>query len=182
MSTPVPDDAWFKKRAKDLYHVEGEVEIDDSAIVSRTDDVLAAGGAYVEAWVWVPLPNPAERTVCPECGSNDLYVDKSDRGYRICNACGASFSANTFNRDEVAQMMLARGFTHAMTAAGPVPIEEWRPYGYDDWRGMITGASGEPSAWPFDEVTDAPPDDDRANLHQRALGVGCFVTIEEDKP
>jgi hypothetical protein len=32
------NDNWFRARAKQLYHQEGELE-----------------GAYVAAWVWVPL-------------------------------------------------------------------------------------------------------------------------------
>jgi hypothetical protein len=34
--------------AKRKYHVDGEVEIDDDAVVSHSDE-----GAYVQAWVWV---------------------------------------------------------------------------------------------------------------------------------
>jgi hypothetical protein len=44
-------DEWFRARAKELYHEEGEVEVECNALVSRGDDE----GAYVEAWVWVPL-------------------------------------------------------------------------------------------------------------------------------
>jgi hypothetical protein len=41
---------WFRSRAKELYHDEGEIEIDGNARVS----VSGEDGAYVEAWVWVP--------------------------------------------------------------------------------------------------------------------------------
>lgn len=41
---------WFRSRARELYHEEGQIEIDNEARVSKSDD-----GAYVEAWVWVPL-------------------------------------------------------------------------------------------------------------------------------
>ena len=40
---------WFRKRARDLYHREGQLEVDDGAPVSKGDD----DGAYVQAWVWV---------------------------------------------------------------------------------------------------------------------------------
>ena len=50
------DDRWFVARAKEKYHDEGTLEIDDHAIVSRPDDMIHAEGAYVQAWVWVPLP------------------------------------------------------------------------------------------------------------------------------
>ena len=43
-------DEWFRKRAKELYQDEGEIEVDCDAIVSTGD----GGGAYVQAWVWVP--------------------------------------------------------------------------------------------------------------------------------
>jgi hypothetical protein len=42
---------WFRLRARDLYHEEGEIEIDDQATVSVADPTE---GAYVQAWVWVP--------------------------------------------------------------------------------------------------------------------------------
>jgi len=44
------DEAWFRQRAKELYHDEGEIEVDDGATVSIGEDA----GAYVQAWVWVP--------------------------------------------------------------------------------------------------------------------------------
>jgi len=44
-------DEWFRKQAKSTYHEEGQIEIDSNARVSRGSDE----GAYVEAWVWVPL-------------------------------------------------------------------------------------------------------------------------------
>jgi hypothetical protein len=43
------DEAWFRQRAKELYHEEGEIEVDDGASVSIGEDA----GAYVQAWVWV---------------------------------------------------------------------------------------------------------------------------------
>ena len=48
-------DKQYVDAASRLYHEEGEIEINDDrhssipAKVSRSD-----GGAYVEAWVWVP--------------------------------------------------------------------------------------------------------------------------------
>jgi hypothetical protein len=44
-------DEWFRTRAKELYHEDGEIEVDSDARVSIGDD----DGAYVAAWVWVPL-------------------------------------------------------------------------------------------------------------------------------
>ena len=38
----------MRHAAATLYHVDGALEIDDDAKVSRTDD-----GAYVQAWVWL---------------------------------------------------------------------------------------------------------------------------------
>jgi len=42
---------------KELYHDEGEIEVDDGAPVSIGEDA----GAYVQAWVWVY----SERTTAP---------------------------------------------------------------------------------------------------------------------
>lgn len=39
----------YRKAAKSQYHSEGQVEIDDDALVSESEE-----GAYVQAWVWVP--------------------------------------------------------------------------------------------------------------------------------
>jgi hypothetical protein len=48
---------WFRARAKGLYHSDGSIEVDRSARVSRGGDT----GAYVEAWVWVPMESDAAR-------------------------------------------------------------------------------------------------------------------------
>jgi hypothetical protein len=52
---------WFRSRAKQMYHKEGEIEIDEGAPVSQGDDE----GAYVQAWVWVPSPEGSAWTVTP---------------------------------------------------------------------------------------------------------------------
>ncbi len=41
---------WFRERAKELYHEDGQIEVDADARVALGDD----NGAYVQAWVWVP--------------------------------------------------------------------------------------------------------------------------------
>lgn len=62
--TPDPLDLWLthaeqrdlaiaaedaiRARAREMYHDEGTLEIDDNAIVSQSE-----GGCYVAAWVWV---------------------------------------------------------------------------------------------------------------------------------
>jgi hypothetical protein len=44
-------DQWFRRRARELYAEDGQVEIDADAPVSSG----SAEGGYVQAWVWVPL-------------------------------------------------------------------------------------------------------------------------------
>jgi hypothetical protein len=44
-------DKWFRDRAAELYNKDGQIEVDGNARISYGDD----DGAYVEAWVWVPL-------------------------------------------------------------------------------------------------------------------------------
>lgn len=39
----------YRQAAKNLHHREGEIEIDNDAVVSKGND----NGAYVQAWVWV---------------------------------------------------------------------------------------------------------------------------------
>ena len=57
-------EAQFLARAKENYQVDGEVEFDDDALVSRKDG--NPDGVYVQAWVWVEFPeeeaDPMRRT------------------------------------------------------------------------------------------------------------------------
>jgi hypothetical protein len=52
-------DEQYRTAAKDTYHQDGSIEIDDHAIVSHSEE-----GAYVQAWVWIdqwqvdPEPSP----------------------------------------------------------------------------------------------------------------------------
>lgn len=45
----------YVDRAHTEWHKDGEVEIDDVAIVSESED-----GAYVQAWVWVDRPGEGD--------------------------------------------------------------------------------------------------------------------------
>jgi len=49
--------AEYIQQAKKLYERDGEIEIDANATVSEGDDP----GAYVQAWVWVPVGKPRPR-------------------------------------------------------------------------------------------------------------------------
>jgi hypothetical protein len=62
---------WCRNRARELYHDEGEIEVDADARVSRGND----DGAYVEAWVWVPFPK--ERPNSHSRGSASRFVLES---------------------------------------------------------------------------------------------------------
>lgn len=55
MSKPMSD-IEFVEAAKVQYQRDGEIEVDDGAIVSRGSDK----GAYVAAWVWVYDIAPSE--------------------------------------------------------------------------------------------------------------------------
>lgn len=46
-------DQQYREAARLNYQREGEIEIDDNAVISRGSDP----GAYVEAWVWVEDPS-----------------------------------------------------------------------------------------------------------------------------
>lgn len=52
MTAKQPTDAELIAQARAMY--ASDVEIDDDAVVSRGDD----WGVYVQAWVWVPYPEP----------------------------------------------------------------------------------------------------------------------------
>jgi hypothetical protein len=49
-------DADYIEAARADYQRDGEIEIDDDAVVSRNDDPDGSHGAYVQAWVWVYDP------------------------------------------------------------------------------------------------------------------------------
>lgn len=44
----------------------------------------------------------------------------------------------------VRDLLLMKGFTHVVTMGGPIPIDDWRPYGNGiekTWRGKVEGGS-----------------------------------------
>lgn len=80
-----PEDAATISWARKLYHREGELEIDDGAVVSRADG-NPSGGAYVQAWVWVPDEDvdqcgcevPGECAVCAPPVAGPLNCECED--------------------------------------------------------------------------------------------------------
>jgi hypothetical protein len=52
-----PGDGWYRREAAKRYGADGEIEFDDLAVVSESDE-----GAYVAAWVWVSKPMPREES------------------------------------------------------------------------------------------------------------------------
>jgi hypothetical protein len=53
--TQLSDDE-YRRLAKQQHEAEGEIEIDPSAKVSRSEDDTGEIGAYVQAWVFVHKP------------------------------------------------------------------------------------------------------------------------------
>jgi hypothetical protein len=52
----ISDDKW-RQMAKDEHQEDGRVEIDDNAAISLSEASEGIVGAYVQAWVWVDLPD-----------------------------------------------------------------------------------------------------------------------------
>jgi hypothetical protein len=51
-----PDHAAFVAAAREGYQLDGEIEIDDDATVSISEEAVGSGpSAYVQAWVYVNL-------------------------------------------------------------------------------------------------------------------------------
>lgn len=78
-----PLDEAYREAARDLHQEEGEVEIDDDAVISYGDDY----GAYVQAWVWVS--NEGLPIGCTDC---DTLVTRDDPYYATpcgtyCTSC-----------------------------------------------------------------------------------------------
>ena len=66
---PIDDD--YVARARKQYERDGEIEIDEGATVSHSDD----GGAYVAAWVWVDaLPEECSAST-GECHCSSCWQD-----------------------------------------------------------------------------------------------------------
>lgn len=51
-----PTDKEYRALAREQWHRDGEIEIDEDAVVSVSDD----DGAYVQAWVWVDDPGSGD--------------------------------------------------------------------------------------------------------------------------
>ena len=69
METSTNSDERLRAKAREIYEDEGSVEVDDNAVVSRAKP--SEGGAYIQAWVWVPFD------ACARCGEP-----------HACYACG----------------------------------------------------------------------------------------------
>jgi hypothetical protein len=56
---PTPGDAWCRAQAVKQYYDEGFFEIDEDAPISQPDG-NPDRGAYVQAWIWIPDPDPED--------------------------------------------------------------------------------------------------------------------------
>ena len=73
-------DPKLKHYADAVETSEGDLEVDDKAIVSVSDD----GGAYVQCWKWVTNEQAGVET-CDECGAQ---LDEAGDGYDgLCAEC-----------------------------------------------------------------------------------------------
>jgi len=74
----------IRKLARELWHDEGQIEIDDNAIISRNDEVP---GAYVAAWLWVDFLE-ADGCECCSRGDRTLHsCPNADCGKLLCQDC-----------------------------------------------------------------------------------------------
>jgi len=53
---------WYRIQARRRVHRDGELEIDDKALVSKNTAPRGSAGAYVQAWVWIEDPERHRRT------------------------------------------------------------------------------------------------------------------------
>jgi hypothetical protein len=69
---PNPLDEMFRAGAKRKYERDGEIEIDEVAVVSCGSDP----GAYVQAWVWVSNEEAGIEPIrCAHCGTQGEHVE-----------------------------------------------------------------------------------------------------------
>lgn len=75
-----PMHEWYCTEARDTLTREGEVEVDDTTIVSGSDD----NGEYVLAWVWVDAPSCSicdeDITLVPNGDGEPWWVDGDGQG------------------------------------------------------------------------------------------------------
>lgn len=61
--------------------VFGEIEVDDNAVVSLSED----GGAYVGAWMWI---DAEDARVCATCAKDiDVNAAQDIEGKKFCDEC-----------------------------------------------------------------------------------------------
>jgi hypothetical protein len=87
------EESAFLIQAQDEWAKDGEIEIDDHAVVSVSDD----GGAYVQAWVWVDGPEDDDGfEECPSC-LDPMSYDEQD----ACTTCQEKYSAQGDSSPEI---------------------------------------------------------------------------------
>jgi hypothetical protein len=71
--TPSLLEQWFIAQATYHHGVDGELEFDDSAVVSINDE----GSAYVSGWIFIDGPPEDAQwlTACPECLGQIIVTD-----------------------------------------------------------------------------------------------------------
>lgn len=84
-TTAEKTDRDYIRDAKTMYQSDGEIEIEDDALVSRNDDSSSSDGAYVQAWVWI-----ANEYECNECGAMVPNVVVCADGRELCHSCFAA--------------------------------------------------------------------------------------------
>ena len=85
----------YRKTAKENYHEEGAVEVDDAATVSKSPE-KNAGGAYVQAWAWV---SDAEAGICRHCGA--VNADNGEGIDDLCGECADKTQCSADDCEEV---------------------------------------------------------------------------------
>lgn len=81
----------FREIAKDEWQQDGEIEIDDNAVVSIPEEDEELRGAYVQAWIWIERPD----SLCYQCQGENLT------GYDgLCEKCEANEEAELVEKED----------------------------------------------------------------------------------
>ena len=62
-------DARYLQTAKDNHYSEGDLEFDDGAVVSVSDE-----GAYVQGWKWISDEEAGVDSYCAVCGAETTFT------------------------------------------------------------------------------------------------------------
>lgn len=134
-------DRIYRAAAVDRYDDEGTLEIDDDATVSRSPD----GGAYVQAWVWVPDDALGVKFTlwveAEHAGEFDDLETAREEAALICSERGAAVEIRVYEDEDDNEGVLFETVERADAAPYYCPECDFQADDEDQLRCRCCGAS-----------------------------------------